>query len=359
MAWLGVGSPAALLEKAAAASWDTSALSGGAAARPAEGWERQPEPLLRDNWAHEVLRCPRAEGDVAVHRFTPRQPQPELLASLLELVRHDMAAGTALSDPASNIGGWHGQRDLWMRPAFHRTGLPQHISAAIKRATQSEAAALGALPVSTSCDEAWFNVCGAGGWNRVHTHAASTYACVFFVADGGCCATATPSGRLVFVPNQPETLPDYHLQQVRRRGALPKNSTEAAKAAHAALPERAAAPERAAKRRKVGAANLASPQFLAIDPVPGTCVVFPAFLPHFVVPAGAQRQSATDQESGEPRVSIALNFGACDPIIMCASSFSSQPPPQASLRGVTARHTMVVGEAVKVILEVDEGIHGI
>ena len=317
--WLQVDRGDRLLAKAAASSWACGdGVLAGATARPAV-WERQRRRgdvsspgaahagaadivagAAHDDCgaaaSHDVIWAPRAEGAVGIHRFRPADGAAAgtalLLAQLQELGQQEMAAG-ATCDPASNVGGFHGARDLWLRPELWSTDLPTTIGAALKQATRTEATALGQVPVTTSCDEAWFNVTGPDGWNRMHTHAGSTYACVCFIADGGCCKAEQFGGRLCFVTNQPDTLPDYHLQHVRRRDG----SSE---------------PRLAGKRRKV------EPKFLLLDPEPGTIVIFPAFLPHFVLPQQAQAaEPAADMAIERPlRMSIALNFGASDPIIM-------------------------------------------
>ena len=51
---------------------------------------------------------------------------------------------------------------------------------------------------------------------------------------------------------------------------------------------------------------------LLVDPTPGTLVVFPSFVPHFVLPTPV----ATEPCTARPlRLSIAMNFGACDPVL--------------------------------------------
>jgi hypothetical protein len=44
--------------------------------------------------------------------------------------------------------------------------------------------------------------------------------------------------------------------------------------------------------------------YMAVDPKPGTCLIFPSFVPHFVLPCDAH-----DDGPGEhQRVSVAFNF---------------------------------------------------
>ena len=47
--------------------------------------------------------------------------------------------------------------------------------------------------------------------------------------------------------------------------------------------------------------------------MPGTAVIFPSFLPHFVLPAPPPRAGAAPED--EARVSVAFNFGATDPVV--------------------------------------------
>ena len=160
-------------------------------------------------WAsHEVAWCRRPEGDIAIHRFqlSPGTSTQDLVRSLETMVREDMRAEKRC-DPASNVDGFHGNRDLWLRPEFHELTLPWLIGEAVTQASQFEAEQLGQDPVATTCDESWFNVTGPYGWNQLHTHAGSKVACVFFIADGGCCSTADQlGGRLAFVTNEPRSV---------------------------------------------------------------------------------------------------------------------------------------------------------
>lgn len=215
--WLQLDRPDQLLEKANSSSWNyRDGLLDGATAEPAV-WEQQ-QPCSDSAAAHDVVWAPRAEGDVGIHRFRPGDgaDMAQLLSELKKLGQQEMAAG-ANTDAASNVGGFHGARDLWSRPELAELWeFPTAVGAALKRATQTEALALDQVPKPTACDEAWFNMTGPDGWNRMHTHAGSTYACVVFVSDGGCCKAEQFGGRLCFVTNQPDTLPEYHLEHVRR-----------------------------------------------------------------------------------------------------------------------------------------------
>ena len=80
-----------------------------------------------------------------------------------------MARGDG-SDSASNIGGFHSDRELWMRPEIHQLGLPSMIGSAVQQAAHVEAAAIERIPISTALDEAWLNALPSTGWNVLHTH---------------------------------------------------------------------------------------------------------------------------------------------------------------------------------------------
>ena len=132
-------------------------------------------------WVHEVAWIPRDGGAVAIHRLRPRGgADTALLASLAAFARAEAAAAptdapAAADLQASNVGGYHGDRDLWWRPEFQASPLPALLGGAVTLAARAEAAALGRAPVTTSADEAWLNCLGPGGWNALHTHPGSSY----------------------------------------------------------------------------------------------------------------------------------------------------------------------------------------
>ena len=83
-------------------------------------------------------------------------------------------------------------------------------------AAAAEASELKRPPISTTPDEAWFNVLRPGGFNLLHTHPGSSYSGVLYVSDGGGSWSSTGdgseiktdySGRLALVPhaNAPAT----------------------------------------------------------------------------------------------------------------------------------------------------------
>ena len=162
----------------------------------------------------------------------------------------------------SNVGGFHGARDLCQRLAVQSTALPTLVGEAALRAASYEAGQIGRTPISTRVSEAWFNALSPGGWNVLHTHPGATYSGVLFLSDGGAvCAddgdgqgAATTeralAGRLALIPCAPPSLSDDHRLHVR------------------------AAP----------ADEEVELRFLLLDPTPGTYIMFPSFVPHFVLP---------------------------------------------------------------------------
>ena len=277
-----------------------------------------------DDWQHELVWVPCAAGAVAIHRFTP-QPggasSADELARLSELAAEEMAAGGG-GESASNVGGYHGARDLWSRPELHEGALPWLVGSAVQQAAAAEAAALQQGLTPTSVDECWFNVLRPGGWNCLHTHAGSTYSAAFFVADGACCDADDPlAGRLAFLPGGPTQAGTADLHA---RSAPSLSFSTATLYPHCTrfplLADTLSAPCRGqATAADQGSHSLAGccldPTLkhacLLLDPTPGTCVVFPSFVPHLVLPTPAVEAAA----AAPLRLSLAFNFGACDPVM--------------------------------------------
>ena len=317
--WLQLSDPLSLLAKASAPPWHGACVDGASSTQPV-AWERAE---AGDHWDHDVVWLPCSEGAAAaaIHRFSPRDAEAmsSMLGELHSQARAEMvAAGGESSDQASNVGGFHGERDLWSREAVQECALPWLVGSAVQQAAQAEAAELGRAPIATSADEAWFNALGPGGWNVLHTHPGTAYSGAFFVAaggGGGCdCDDDGLAGRLVFVGDAPSLTEGRHDEQLRaphlRRTARTATATATATAAAAAA---AAAAVAAAERR-----------FLVVDPRPGTCVVFPSFVPHFVLPTPPARPDDAGGDDGGGggreapaalRLSVAFNFGACDPVV--------------------------------------------
>eukprot|EP00929_Paragymnodinium_shiwhaense_P118495 TRINITY_DN9040_c0_g1_i6.p1 TRINITY_DN9040_c0_g1~~TRINITY_DN9040_c0_g1_i6.p1 ORF type:complete len:211 (+),score=34.51 TRINITY_DN9040_c0_g1_i6:278-910(+) len=196
---------------------------------------------------------------------TTEQMNRELEA--LALDSEEMQRETAR--PASNIGGFHSEVDLWSWPAFRSTPAADLLWEAVRQVECYEAAAHHRQAVAfEDTPEAWLNVSRADHWNHLHTHPGATYSGAYFVSGGGCvdADAESLSGRLVMVPGAVRQLPDHH-----RQLHLEESSAGVA-----------------------DAAKDCSTAVLVVDPVPGSFIVFPAFVPHFVLPA-------PEQSNGKPR----------------------------------------------------------
>ena len=328
--WIVLDDLQKAITAASTVPWSGAELLSGSTA-PVE-WESvstrpsvAPDHLWHpDHWQHDLVWVPCAAGAVAIHRFTP-QPggasSADELARLSELAAEEMAGGGGGGDSASNVGGFHGARDLWSRPELHEGALPWLVGSAVQQAAAAESAALQQGLTPTSVDECWFNMLRPGGWNCLHTHAGSTYSAAFFVADGACCDAADPlAGRLAFLPGGPtqarhrrpaRTLPSCSFFAA----SMPPPRTRPTPLAHT-LPARCRRQASAADQR---AHSLAGRRLdpalehacLLLDPTPGTCVVFPSFVPHLVLPTPAVEATA----AAPLRLSLAFNFGSCDPVM--------------------------------------------
>jgi hypothetical protein len=288
--WLELESPLSLALVASSAPWkDEDDCLATHTAHPVS-WQRQAVPAANEaTLLHEIVWCPRLHDEaVAIHRFSPSgdgvEAMSEITQNVLACSLAELDKGTAGS--GSNVGGHHGQRDLWDRPLMRQSGLPALVDSAVERAANAEAAHAKRHPIKSNAGELWTNVLGApGSWNVLHTHPGSTYSGCVFAADGGCCkqhgASLDLAGRLAFFPTAPLTLADHHKPHVVH--AADVATDPAGGCSHATTPERA--------------------RFLVLDPIPGTCIVFPSFVPHFVFPLPADRQITSGM-----RVSVAFNY---------------------------------------------------
>jgi len=301
--WVSFDDPFALLSKVLAPPWEGEQPDELPHTCKPAAWERQ-HACSRD-WEHDLLWCGRAEGSVAIHRFRLRDHAlaRELAAGMQALALEERSRGSS-GDQASNVGGFHGARDLWERPEVHETGLPQLVRCAVRHAAAAEAAALRRPPIFTTADEAWWNALPPGCWNALHTHAGSTYSGVVYASGGS--PRGSLAGRLALLPSAPQSLsPDQ--RQIHVRAAT---TTDGLAAAPPLRPTDA--------------------PYLLLEPAPGTCIVFPSFVPHFVLPTPAAREAAAEatpeaaaetaveaEESGEVplRVSLAFNFGSTEPVM--------------------------------------------
>lgn len=286
--WLTLDDPFELLAKAIGPPWEPGTLES-ARLEPV-AWHRLEGD---DAWEHQCAWCARGRGgSVCVHRLRLRGDAAEINESLSRLVDEELAGADA-AEAASNIGGRHSRRDLWRRPGFEAAAAL--LERAVALAARHEAAALQRPPLllDAAAPEAWLNVHtrAAGGWNALHTHAGSAYSATFFADDGGCCAPSAHrlEGRLALLTAAPTDLPPRHGVHVR-----PDDSSGAA---------------------CCGDAPPDPLRYMLLAPQPGTCVVFPSFVPHFVTPCrarehGGAEDAETDAACARRRVSVACNFVA-------------------------------------------------
>lgn len=89
-----------------------------------------------------------------------------------------------------------------------------------------------------------------------------------------------------------------------------------------------------------------------MDPEPGTCIIFPSFLPHFVLPldaaptAGMNAPEGAGAELVKPlRLSVAFNFGACEPVLL--HLWLRSPEPMGGDNGHKLPQVKVLLEVVK------------
>ena len=364
--------PYELLAAAIGPPWPTSGLE--------TEWREDVVCWLRahgdEDWIHEHVWVPREDGgEVCIHRFSPRGDMAQLISGLEDHVMAELAPQLGPGrngESASTVGGHHSERDVWSLPVFAQTRLPELISAAVGMAASLEADAVGReVPLSLcATPEAWWNALPPGGWNTLHVHPGCAYACTLFVRgigsqssgasgcdgdDGGdgrprdendgsgdaetrhgveCRSRSGASmplaGRLVLLPGAPDTLADHHGAHVRRKpgdgksdelpSAPPPAPPPAPPTCAATLPAEASSTLESA----VSAEHKPSPppaalRYLAVDPLPGTLLVWPSFVPHFVAPTPhrSPRSAAASGGSGGaafhdgehlPRISLACNF---------------------------------------------------
>ena len=354
--WLDLDDPFELLASAIAPPWAGTLVSKGTTS-PADGWEELPLQSECDEWSHSALWVPRpsggtdAGGRVCVHRFRPRRSADarRRCEQVAALVDDEMKQSSQEGDgSASNVNGaYHSARDLWSRPAFAATGLPEALRAAADRANSFEAQAIGRDPLPLAqTPEAWFNALpqgstgseagqSPGGWNTLHTHPGCSFACAYFVASsvsgsspevsgGGEGQPADSSsssrfdnlasfaldGRLVLLPAAPKDLSEHHRAHVRGGERTDATSGQCVTSQEPTEADPAAEALR----------------YLLIDPIPGELLIWPSFVPHFVAPSPcaslAAEQSGHVDLTDEPRagrvrptdsdadlrISIACNF---------------------------------------------------
>jgi len=129
--WLELEEPHSLLEQACAPPWE-----GELGRYTAQAVEWELAAAAGGSWEHHLVWCERSAGAVAIHRFTPRAAAAGALQGLATrlsaLAAEEMAAGSS-SESASNVGGFHGERDLWWRPEVQESLLPELVGNAVQQ----------------------------------------------------------------------------------------------------------------------------------------------------------------------------------------------------------------------------------
>jgi hypothetical protein len=227
----------------------------------------------------------------------------------------------------SVVGGNYqsGDRELFVSSAeLRRSAVPQLISQAVHLAAKAEAAPLARDSIPTEPCEAWLNVLGAdGNFNVLHTHAECTYSGVFFIADGWTGSDDDP-GRVAGGRSKhrdPENSRTAH--PLTSRLAFFAGTEELLSTHHVVMPSPTS--QRQHMRTTHSSGNLiphiehCAPNGrygrMPLRPIPGTCVIFPSFIPHFVIPF-PQSTAGADAPPPKPRISIAFSFGACEPLLI-------------------------------------------
>jgi len=284
-------------------------------------------PAASGGWEHRVLRARRGAGGrsfIDVHRFTlPATPGAEVNAFLLDLAQKKESEASGCS--RSNVGGFHSRDDLWRWPemagetgrrvaALLRSAMREverheedvHRRHAADRggfeAASPKAGADAANPAADeehmAAQEAWLNISRAGNWNHFHTHPGSTFSGCYYVSDAGVssasccparCGAESLQGRLILLTQAPESVSEHSENLV-----------------HDFLEEPMARAD--------------DKYMLAVDPVPGSLIIFPSFVPHLVLPNGLESAGCTVCRSSTAaettptlgaRISLAFNF-VCD-----------------------------------------------
>ena len=153
----------------------------------------------------------------------------------------------------SNRRGWHSAYDLFQRKEKAQARLAAIIRAAVEQATRRLAPRIDLAKVSMECD-GWINVNPTGAYNAPHDHGGSLWSGTYYVVNPEVEDRASSSGEIEFI---------------RPRGGLADTVIKA--------------PFTASK--------------CVIRPRPGTLLLFPSNILHWVHP----------NEAEEDRVTVAFN----------------------------------------------------
>lgn len=119
--------------------------------------------------------------------------------------------------------------------------------------------------------------------NRLHTHAGARWSVVFYAA-----ANVGQSGSLLLVPKHSQSATDHELTLEERAFLRRVPQTTGINNPNATCMD--------------GTSGVC--HYLEVPPIPGSIVIFPAWLLHAVMPGSKEAG-----DSYEPRVSVAFNFG--------------------------------------------------
>ena len=309
-----------------------------------EPWDSPPPHLMQEAafemlpsrgvLEHEVLRARRGQDAyINVHRF--RLPAPagstdlnQFLASLALRKERECAGCNR-----SNVGGWHSRDDLWRWPEMdgeHGRRVADVLQSALLQVKEYEtqgslcqchvACEMGGSAAESRLratqqmhtQEAWLNVSRAGNWNHFHTHPGSTLSGCYYVSNAASASSAAApcqaqcgsellQGRLILLTSAPESVSEHSENLVHRIWDEADRKLEAQPVAETS--------------------EGSSKNVLVVDPVPGSLIVFPSFVPHLVLPLGIESAGCTscrsidapgldseaDALAGRVRISLAFN----------------------------------------------------
>eukprot|EP00967_Tisochrysis_lutea_P039817 scaffold47752_cov39-Tisochrysis_lutea.AAC.1 len=360
--WLNAPDAIALAASSLAPPWQGARCSGEA--RLAQ-WNRIGET---DQWTHNITWLPYGGGLVGVHRFVPisRVSMHNEVSKLAEFAARAMDTGDA--DMVSNVGGYQSDRELFLSsPEVRRNLVASLISDAVHSTAIAEADFLGRCPIMTEPCEAWFNVLDANGaWNALHTHTGSAYSGVIYLAEGARVegATAESSSCSEFTYSKSHRAACTQLEEdvdicCRFPGRLAffVNVNGPDWAEHVTIASEELQAQHILPLQSLSSSQVPSNEALeqtnygclTIEPVAGTCVIFPSFLPHSVIPTRTSPSSASQSIDGigSLRVSMAFNFGLCEPVLV---QLLVHPEDDTNFRNTSAK--------VRLIIEVADGLCG-
>ena len=265
---------------------------------------------------------------------------PALLADALRLAAEATAAelvAAAAAERADDGGGAAETADSLQTDAAARAEAgagatpdgPRRADGTRSGGCKAEEADEGDATAAWVPHEAWLNCLTSGDWNVLHTHPGSSFSGCYYAADGAgggggaggdgdgdgrgsaggdgdgggggdgtqSYPTALLAGRLALCPTGPPRL------------SAEQTSTHVALRSH--CPPGCATPSGELRGGSEGGF-----EYLVLEPRPGTCLIWPSFVPHFVLPVSTTPQvepwAGGDAEDGSRnterhRVSVAFN----------------------------------------------------